>query len=388
MILMFDLFETLVNNSSIDFNRGLRPLWEKYYQDKCTFEDIKKYGEELFVLFQKYHSEGLEFPFVRDELPMYAQRYGGEVITMDASEEADFLMLCNDMVPVPGIAELLAGCEEEGIPMYVLSNSGFTADALWTALDRMGIGQYFTHVWSSADYGRIKPDRGFYEQAVEVILQENPEQSREDILFVGDMYKTDVLGAHGAGLRVAWINRKGERDTEHFATYEIAETKDLRNIILRKGVKKNMELQYKTLREIPEMKDAAALWFHEKWGVPKEAYLECMDAYLSGETEYGWYVCMDGDKFVGGLGVIENDFHDRKDLAPNVCAVYTDEEYRNRGIAGKLLDMVVEDQRAHGISPVYLVTDHNGFYERYGWEFLCMAQGDGEPEPTKVYIHR
>lgn len=31
---------------------------------------------------------------------------------------------------------------------------------------------------------------------------------------------------------------------------------------------------------------------------------------------------MDGDKIAGGMGVIENDFHDRKDLAPNVCAVW------------------------------------------------------------------
>ena len=35
------------------------------------------------------------------------------------------------------------------------------------------------------------------------------------------------------------------------------------------------------------------------------------------------------DKVIGGLGVIENDFHDRKDLTPNICAVYTEEEYRN-----------------------------------------------------------
>ena len=26
--------------------------------------------------------------------------------------------------------------------------------------------------------------------------------------------------------------------------------------------------------------------------------------------------------------------------------------------------------------------------ERYGWEFYCLAQGDGEPEPTRLYIHR
>ena len=145
---------------------------------------------------------------------------------------------------------------------------------------------------------------------------------------------------------------------------------------------------YITLRERPALEKPAAHWFHQKWGVSEEAYLECMDAYLSGETEYGWYLCLDGDTIVGGLGVIENDFHDRTDLAPNVCAVYTEESHRNRGIAGALLNMAVEDQRAHGVSPVYLVTDHTGFYERYGWEFLCMVQGDGEPEPTRMYIHR
>ena len=148
------------------------------------------------------------------------------------------------------------------------------------------------------------------------------------------------------------------------------------------------KLTYINLREKPEMKDAAAAWFHSKWSVPEEAYLECMEEYLNGETEYGWYLCLDGDKIVAGLGVIENDFHDRKDLSPNVCAVYTEEEYRKRGIAGKLLDMAVEDLRSRGISPVYLVTDHTGFYERYGWEFYCMAQGDGEPEMTRLYIHR
>lgn len=151
---------------------------------------------------------------------------------------------------------------------------------------------------------------------------------------------------------------------------------------------KMSEIKYITLRERKEIKDEAAEWFSSKWGVPKEAYLECMDAYLSGETEYGWYIALDGDKIVSGMGVIENDFHDRKDLSPNVCAVFTEEEYRCRGIAGNLLNMVVEDLKSKGITPVYLVTDHTGFYERYGWEFYCMAQGDGEPEMTRLYIHR
>ena len=149
-----------------------------------------------------------------------------------------------------------------------------------------------------------------------------------------------------------------------------------------------MNHQYITLREKPELEQKAAQWFHSKWGVPPEAYLECMDAYLSGETELGWYLCLDGERVVGGCGAIENDFHDRKDLTPNICAVYTEEDCRGQGVAGRLLDLAVEDLRSKGISPVYLLTDHTGFYERYGWEFFCMAQGDGEDEPARMYIHR
>lgn len=147
------------------------------------------------------------------------------------------------------------------------------------------------------------------------------------------------------------------------------------------------EFVYMSLRDSPERIGLAAEWFHSKWNVPVEAYLACMTAYLSGETELGWYLCLKDGRIVGGLGVIENDFHDRKDLTPNVCAVYTEEEYRGRGIAGKLLNLAVEDMRSKGISPLYLVTDHTGFYERYGWKFLCMVQGDGEPEMTRMYVH-
>ncbi len=148
------------------------------------------------------------------------------------------------------------------------------------------------------------------------------------------------------------------------------------------------ELRIVDLKDIQEIKDKAAEWFHSKWGVPKEAYIECMDSYINGDTDYGWYLCLDGENIVAGLGVIDNDFHDRKDLAPNVCAVYTDDEYRCQGIAGKLLNLVVTECKSKGISPIYLITDHIGFYERYGWEFFCMVQGDGEPEMSRLYIHR
>lgn len=133
----------------------------------------------------------------------------------------------------------------------------------------------------------------------------------------------------------------------------------------------------------------AAAWFHQKWGVPEEAYLESMEECCAGRAAVPqWYVALDGERIIGGLGVIENDFHDRNDLTPNVCAVYVEEPYRKQGIAGALLQFACAEFQAMGIDTLYLLTDHTSFYERYGWEFLCMAQGNGEPEMSRMYVHR
>lgn len=102
-----------------------------------------------------------------------------------------------------------------------------------------------------------------------------------------------------------------------------------------------------------EMVSAAAEWFSSKWNVPKEAYKESMEASFSA-TVPSWYLCLDDDRIVAGM----------------------------------LLDFVCCDMASHGIGTLYLLTNHTGFYERYGWEYLCPATGDGEDEPSRMYVHR
>ena len=65
-----------------------------------------------------------------------------------------------------------------------------------------------------------------------------------------------------------------------------------------------------------------------------------------------------------------------------------EEEYRCRGIAGRMLDFAAADMKSSGIDKLYLITDHTSFYERYGWNFLCMVQPDGEPEMIRMYVKR
>ena len=146
-----------------------------------------------------------------------------------------------------------------------------------------------------------------------------------------------------------------------------------------------MALQLVRLTDRPQLKEQAAQWFHQKWGVPLAAYQESMEQCLSARSPVPqWYLAMEGERIVGGMGVIENDFHDRKDLSPNVCAVYTEPDCRGQGIARKLLAFVCADMKEKGIDTLYLLTDHTSLYERYGWAWRRGTGRRSRPEFTGI----
>ncbi|MCI7768647.1 MAG: GNAT family N-acetyltransferase [Oscillospiraceae bacterium] len=141
------------------------------------------------------------------------------------------------------------------------------------------------------------------------------------------------------------------------------------------------------LRDNPEKTEKAAEWFHKKWGIPKEAYLESMEECVNGKTGVPqWYFIEKNDKIIAGMGVIENDFHQRKDLSPNVCAVYVEKEHRGNNTAKKLLEFVCNDLHRLGYDVLYLITSLNGFYEKCGWEYYCdVLENNGDS--SKMYRH-
>lgn len=129
------------------------------------------------------------------------------------------------------------------------------------------------------------------------------------------------------------------------------------------------------LQERPALRRQAAEWFHRKWGIPAKEYLSSMDECLAGGSAVPqWYVVLQGNEIIGGAGIIANDFHERKDLTPNLCALYVEEAFRCQGIAGRLLERACRDMKKSQFHYLYLVTEHTSFYERYGWEFLCLVQ--------------
>lgn len=139
------------------------------------------------------------------------------------------------------------------------------------------------------------------------------------------------------------------------------------------------------LRREPERRKAMAQWFHKKWGIPLEAYEESMARCLEGKAAVPqWYLLIAGESIAAGAGVIENDFHDRPDLRPNLCALYVEPPYRGKGLARALLNAVRADMGELGEERLYLVTDHVGFYERCGWKFLTLVK-DPEDRTERMY---
>ena len=130
------------------------------------------------------------------------------------------------------------------------------------------------------------------------------------------------------------------------------------------------------LREHRECIKRAAAWFHAKWGVPQEAYEESMLACLEKNTAIPqWYLAVHRAEIIGGVGVIENDFHDRKDLSPNLCALFVEEAWRNQGIAGKLLQFICDDMEEWKSIPA-LRDRASGSYTGTSaeWTALCRRE--------------
>ena len=140
------------------------------------------------------------------------------------------------------------------------------------------------------------------------------------------------------------------------------------------------------LRDHAELRDRAAAWFCAKWEIPADAYGESIDeAIRNPEGLIQWYVVLDSmDNIVAGSGIIHNDFHDRVDLTPNLCALYVEEVYRGQGLARTLPDHSRNELHKRGVDTLHLVTDHTEFYEHCGWSFMCLATGD-DGEPLRLY---
>ncbi|WP_367618564.1 GNAT family N-acetyltransferase [Vagococcus intermedius] len=65
--------------------------------------------------------------------------------------------------------------------------------------------------------------------------------------------------------------------------------------------------------------------------------------------------------------------------------LYVEETHRGQRVSEKLFNEIEIYLSSQGISKVYLITDHEGLYEKYGWSFVTLVEEDETNEQIRLY---
>lgn len=127
-----------------------------------------------------------------------------------------------------------------------------------------------------------------------------------------------------------------------------------------------------SVRENPEYKDIVIKYFQEKWkSVLPIIYDDCISHSISSNNPLPqWYLLEKDGDIIGCAGLITNDFISRMDLYPWVCAVYIELKHRGNNYASLLIDKAKADSKKANFEYLYLSTDHIGYYEKFGFEYI------------------
>jgi len=142
-----------------------------------------------------------------------------------------------------------------------------------------------------------------------------------------------------------------------------------------------------SVRETEEYKEVVTKYIHSKWGsednyqIYEDSIYGCVNKKES--TPY-WYILKEDNKIVGCAGLIDHDFINRTDLSPWLCSLYIESDYRGGTLGSILIEKVKEDAKKEHFKKIYLCTELDGYYEKYGFNYFGEGFYD-DGEPSKIY---
>lgn len=210
----FDFHNTLIECDEW-FQIEIRTLVSdvlRYWQDLGEIEVpeavIASADTEYRKLRQAIHGHGHELPADR-AVRTILERIGF-ILPWDAIDIALDAIMRRAFVhahPVDGAVATVQTLAAESIPLGVVSSAVHHDFLLWS-LDRYGMLDSFNDVVTSASCGFYKSRPEIYWSALE-----NLNVSPSRAVHIGDSLRFDVGGASGAGMRTAWYQRPGAKES-------------------------------------------------------------------------------------------------------------------------------------------------------------------------------
>lgn len=204
-MVLFDYGDTLAREPAPDFLRGWRAVFRYVGENPkgARPEDAFAIGEDLWRRQLACRQAGVEL-HEWQQLQAVFDALAIEPSLPLADMERVLMEHSSPCGPVPQAAELLARLDAMGIPTGVVSNIGWSGQALARRLEGLFPGHRFAFVLASSEYGVRKPDPLLFQIALQ-----KARLPAARVWFCGDSLRADVEGAHRAGLFPVWF-RPGE----------------------------------------------------------------------------------------------------------------------------------------------------------------------------------
>ena len=199
-MILFDYAHTLAWEPQPDFIRGEKTVFA-HVQDNphhVSPEEAARLGTELFLSARDCRHSGWEV----HEHQYLQLKYDLLGLTFDLPlnelEKLLWTAACPGEV-MPGVQEMLAELRTRGIRTGVISNLGWSGEALADRLHRLLPGHAFEFVISSSDVAVRKPNPLIFQAALS-----RAGLSAEEVWFCGDQIDADIFGAQSSGIFPVW----------------------------------------------------------------------------------------------------------------------------------------------------------------------------------------
>jgi HAD superfamily hydrolase (TIGR01662 family) len=220
---LFDLGDTLIDFEPMDsravFKIGAERTYSYLAQVGCKLPPFKKYcSSQLSAIRWSY----LRAKITRQEFnSLHLLRKLAKKHHFQDNEQILTRLAWLWYEPVieytsvePEMIDTLAWLKFRGIKMGIISNTFVPGEVLDEHLRKVGLFSYFPVRIYSSEVGYRKPDKRIFEMALKELKAD-----AATTLFIGDIVKTDMVGARRCGMKTAlkqpWANITQHRHADH-----------------------------------------------------------------------------------------------------------------------------------------------------------------------------
>jgi HAD superfamily hydrolase (TIGR01549 family) len=216
---LFDLDDTLLDRrTAYDY------AYRRFYEDQPAIHNVTPWEEARAFFWSLSPNNATD---ARTAILQIMRRWPGVKSDPETHRRYYFERLIEGLKPLPGVPELLGELNLAGIPWGVVTNGD---QYQFQKVEKTGLKRVIPFVLASQVFGAEKPQAAIFQEAVRLLGIDGTPVS--NVLFAGDNPFTDIKGAHGAGMKTAWVKMGREYDFDApRPDYEVNHVSELKPLL-------------------------------------------------------------------------------------------------------------------------------------------------------------